>query len=85
MTDVLHAVLYLLPGALLLAVAGALWRLSRIWIAVIEMSTVGDPPRPQRGPVWARRWVVGATCILAGAGAALLTLGASLAAILLGK
>ena len=85
MTDVLHAVLYLLPGALLLAVAGALWRLSRIWIAMIEMSTVGDPPRPQRGPVWARRWVVGAAVILAGAGAALLALGAALAAILLGR
>jgi hypothetical protein len=84
-TDVLHAVLYLLPGALLLAVAGALWRLSRIWIAMIEMSTVGDPPRPQRGPVWARRWVAGAAFILAGAGGALLTLGAALAAILLGR
>lgn len=85
MIDLLHGVLYLLPGALLLAVAGALWRLSRAWIAMIEMSTVGDPPRPQRGPVWARRWVAGAAFILAAAGAALLALGLALAAILLAR
>jgi hypothetical protein len=82
--DLLHGVLYLLPGALVLGVAGALWRWSRLWIAMIEMSTVGDPPRPRRGPVWARRWVAGATFILAGAGAALLAVGVALAAILLG-
>jgi hypothetical protein len=81
--DLLHVVLYLLPGGLFLAVAGALWRFSRLWIATIEMSTVGDPPRPQLGPVWARRWVAGAAFILAAAGAALLTLGAALAAIVL--
>jgi hypothetical protein len=83
--DLLHGILYLLPGALVLAVACALWRQSRIWIAMIELSSVGDPPRPQRGPVWARRWVVGAAVILAGAGTALLALGAALAAILLGR
>ena len=85
MIDLLHGVLYLLPGALVLAVARALWRQSRICIAMIELSSVGDPPRPQRGPVWARRWVVGAAVILAGASAALLALGAALAAILLGR
>jgi TRAP-type mannitol/chloroaromatic compound transport system permease small subunit len=83
--DLLHSVLYLLPGALVLALAGALWRFSRLWIATIAMSTVGDPLRLQRGPVWARRWVAGAAFILAGAGAALLALGVALAAILLGR
>jgi hypothetical protein len=83
MIDLLHGVLYLLPGALMLAAAAALWRFSRLWIAMIEMSTVGDPPRPQRGPVWARRGVAGAAFILAGAGAALLAIGAVLTAILL--
>jgi hypothetical protein len=82
-SDLLRGGLYLLPGVLMLALAGALWRLSRLWIATIEMSTVGDPPRPQRGPVWARRWVAGAAFILAGAGAALLAVGVALAAILL--
>ena len=83
MIDLVHGLVYLLPGALALGFAGTMWRLSRLWIVTIEMSTVGNPPRPYRGPTWARRWIAASALILAATGLMLVVLGAVLAAVVL--
>lgn len=64
MTDLLHGLVYLLPGAFWLALAAGLWR------AV---------PAGARAPLWARRHLVVSTTVLTITGVALLALGGHLA------